>query len=207
MDAPADQNDTRFLDDFIMLETLDVDLYRATKLWNSYSDRTFGGHLVAQALQSAICTVSEGFCLHICHNLFVRPARTNIPIVYHVSRIRDGENFCARTVSVMQNGKIISTVQASFYKQDMQVCVPIMFQSVMPVTEHYSNLSATTTLQPGYTLPGSLPIEIRPVNPDVYTHHVVGKTHKLLSWIRVCGRIGGFQFIKLRYRFSYQRLF
>lgn len=190
------KEDTSFINRCIALDRLDVNLFRATNLWFPDGARgTFGGQIAAQALQSAIQTVDKDFFLHAFHAFFVRPGNPSIPMAYQVSHIRDGQSFCSKAVTAIQNEKTILTLQASFHKQ-LDVNISLHFQPVMPVVEHYSNLSAVTKLNPGFELPSSLLVEIRPVDLDVYTLRVADKTHRLLSWIRVYGRIGKFKSLR-----------
>ncbi len=77
-------------------------------------NRLFGGLLVAQAFMAAARTSSLG--LHSLHSYFLRPARPNEPILYRVSRIKEGRNFHVRLVEASQSESQIFHMQASFTK-------------------------------------------------------------------------------------------
>ena len=77
-------------------------------------NRLFGGLLVAQAFMAAAKTSSLD--LHSLHSYFLRPARPNEPILYHVSKIKEGKNFHVRLVEASQGDSPIFHMQASFTK-------------------------------------------------------------------------------------------
>lgn len=78
-------------------------------------NRLFGGLLVAQAFMAAAKTSSLD--LHSLHSYFLRPARPNEPILYRVSKIKEGRNFHVRLIEASQNDSQIFHMQASFTKQ------------------------------------------------------------------------------------------
>jgi acyl-CoA thioesterase 8 len=52
------------------------------------------------------------------HCYFVLAGNSEIPILYHVERVRDGKSYITRTVQARQRGKCIFTTTLSFMKQD-----------------------------------------------------------------------------------------
>lgn len=50
------------------------------------------------------------------HCYFVLAGNSEIPIIYHVERVRDGKSFATRTVQARQRGKPIFTVTLSFMR-------------------------------------------------------------------------------------------
>ncbi|HEY8172006.1 MAG TPA: acyl-CoA thioesterase domain-containing protein [Dehalococcoidia bacterium] len=80
--------------------------------------RIFGGLVLAQAAIAAGGTVDEGRTLHSLHAYFVRGGRPELPIEYHVERVRDGRSFTARRVLVRQGEEAICDVTASYVKPE-----------------------------------------------------------------------------------------
>ena len=96
------------------LETLELNLFRGIGTGGETSTRIFGGHVIAQALAAAYCTVDDRMC-HSLHAYFVRPGDPAMPVVYQVDRTRDGGSFTTRRIVAVQNGKQILTMSASFH--------------------------------------------------------------------------------------------
>ncbi|WP_182417891.1 acyl-CoA thioesterase II [Bartonella sp. HY038] len=99
------------------LEMIDIDLFRGqsgTSLWQ----RVFGGHVISQSLVAAQNTVESTRFVHSLHAYFMRPGDPEHPIIYHVTRLRDGRSFSTRHVIASQNGKPIFTMTASFQVEE-----------------------------------------------------------------------------------------
>ncbi|CAA0152299.1 acyl-CoA thioesterase [Tenacibaculum maritimum] len=80
------------------------------------SPNVFGGQVLAQSLNAAYRTVSESRFLHSLHSYFLEAGNLELPITYHVQRIRDGGSFSTRRVTASQNGKTIFILACSFHK-------------------------------------------------------------------------------------------
>jgi acyl-coenzyme A thioesterase 1/2/4 len=76
--------------------------------------KVYGGQLVGQALAAASKTVETMKIVHNFHCYFLLVGDINIPIIYDVNRLRDGNNFATRSVDARQKGKTIFTLFASF---------------------------------------------------------------------------------------------
>ena len=100
--------------DLLVLERLDLDLYRGRQLETALQ-RVFGGQVAAQALWAASQTVDDDVSVHSLHSYFLLPGDTAVPIVYDVERIRDGRSFSTRRVVARQHGKSIFYLTASFH--------------------------------------------------------------------------------------------
>jgi len=100
------------------LEVIDVDIYRGyTTLIGPKTERVFGGQVVGQALHAASLSLPEGDkdrLVHSLHSYFIRPGNPDIPILYFVSRTRDGRSFTTRSVRAVQSGCVIFHMVASF---------------------------------------------------------------------------------------------
>jgi acyl-CoA thioesterase-2 len=99
------------------LEQIEEDLFRGPRTDEPWT-RVFGGQVVGQALMAATRTVGEDRAVHSLHSYFMRPGDPGIPIVYQVSRDRDGKSFTSRRVVAMQRGKPILNLAASFHVRE-----------------------------------------------------------------------------------------
>lgn len=82
------------------------------------------------------------FVVHSYHCYFVLAGDANVPILYHVERVREGRSFATRTVQARQRGKAIFTVTMSFTKEntggEKQVCHAVAMPSdVKPPPDDY----------------------------------------------------------------------
>jgi acyl-CoA thioesterase-2 len=100
--------------DLLELEPLEVNLFRGLSP-DEDRQRVFGGQVAAQALVAAGRTVDPGRLVHSLHAYFLRPGDPNLPIVYEVDRIRDGQSFTTRRVVAIQHGRAIFNLQTSFH--------------------------------------------------------------------------------------------
>ena len=82
--------------------------------------RHFGGLIAAQAMVAAGRTV-EGFTIHSLHAYFLRPGAAGGEVTYAVERIKQGRHFQARSVSALQDGQHIFTMQCSYTRTDEKI--------------------------------------------------------------------------------------
>lgn len=96
------------------------DVFTNTRpLWHPPGARgIYGGAAIAQSLSAAQRTVPSDFTVHSMHCYFVLAGDSEIPIVYHVERVRDGKSFATRTVQARQRGRPIFTTTLSFSRED-----------------------------------------------------------------------------------------
>lgn len=91
----------------------------ARPLWHPPGARgIYGGAAIAQCLSAAQATIPSDFTVHSMHCYFVLAGNSEIPILYHVERVRDGKSFITRTVQARQRGKCIFTTTLSFMKEN-----------------------------------------------------------------------------------------
>ncbi|KAJ5126645.1 hypothetical protein N7448_007424 [Penicillium atrosanguineum] len=95
---------------------LGPDVFTNTRpLWHPPGARgIYGGAAIAQSLSAAMRTVPADFAVHSMHCYFVLAGDSEIPILYHVERVRDGRSFVTRTVQARQRGRPIFTTTLSF---------------------------------------------------------------------------------------------
>jgi acyl-CoA thioesterase-2 len=67
--------------------------------------RVFGGQVLAQALQAAQGSVTDGKSAHSLHAYFLRGGREGPPITYRIERDFDGKSFANRRVVASQAGE------------------------------------------------------------------------------------------------------
>ncbi|KAK3330619.1 thioesterase-like superfamily-domain-containing protein [Apodospora peruviana] len=76
----------------------------------------YGGTVIAQCLAAAQRTVPDEFSVHSCHCYFLLAGSGELPILFHVEKVRDGKSFATRTVQARQKGRCIFTTTISFVR-------------------------------------------------------------------------------------------
>ena len=154
------------------LEILGPDLFRGRSPQVGWL-RIFGGLVIAQAVVAATRTV-EDRPLHSLHAYFLRPGDPDVPIVYAVSRLRDGGSFTGRSCVAQQNGVPILTLSASFHVPEAGFDHAAAMPDVPP-PDALPGEAEMMRLLAGH-LPAAVrraiererPIEVRPVDSDRY---------------------------------------
>jgi acyl-CoA thioesterase II len=100
------------------LEQIERDIFRGRSPDGEQRQRVFGGQVAGQALVAAGRTVPADRPVHSLHAYFIRPGDPAVPLVYLVERVRDGRSFTTRRVTVVQHGKTIFTLSASFQETE-----------------------------------------------------------------------------------------
>lgn len=150
------------------IENLAPDLFRGISPQVG-RQRVFGGQVLAQSIIAAQRTVEEGRFIHSLHGYFMRAGDPLTPIIYEVSRLRDGASFMTRHVLAKQNGKAIFTLTASFQvdEQGLDHQMPIPENLPQPedlpsdeeISEKYAHLLPQNMRK---YWGGSRPVELRP---------------------------------------------
>lgn len=109
----------------------------ARPLWHPPGARgIFGGAAIAQCLSAAQFTIpAREYTVHSMHCYFVLAGNSEIPILYHVERVRDGKSFITRTVQARQRGRCIFTTTISFMRAGSGGERTVDHQSKMPGTD------------------------------------------------------------------------
>ncbi|HVA10394.1 MAG TPA: acyl-CoA thioesterase domain-containing protein [Acidimicrobiales bacterium] len=81
-------------------------------------ERTFGGMVVAQALNAATRTVAMGLDVHSLHGYFLRPSRPGVPSIHRVEAVREGRSFTTREVTTEVEGKTVFRMTCSFHQPE-----------------------------------------------------------------------------------------
>jgi acyl-CoA thioesterase-2 len=100
------------------LERIELNIFRGRSPEGERRQRVFGGQVAGQALVAAGRTVLAERRVHSLHAYFIRPGDPAVPLVYLVERVRDGRSFTTRRVTVVQHGKTIFTLSASFQQPE-----------------------------------------------------------------------------------------
>lgn len=103
--------------DLLSLESIEQGLFRG----NSEDlgiGVVFGGQVLGQALCAASETVIEERRIHSLHSYFLHPGDPAKPIVYEVTKLRDGRTITTRQVRAIQYGRPIFMMIASFQEQE-----------------------------------------------------------------------------------------
>ncbi|EXJ95086.1 hypothetical protein A1O1_00204 [Capronia coronata CBS 617.96] len=174
-----------------LLPLLDIgpDIYtNARPLWHPPGARgIYGGAAIAQCLSAAQATIPPDFTVHSMHCYFVLAGNSEIPILYHVERVRDGRSFITRTVQARQRGKCIFTTTLSFMKEGgggterVEHAVP-MPTDVTPPPDAETSRAAWSANDSGESQP------FESVRCPV-TRRGSPAERKLRQWIRARGRI------------------
>lgn len=169
------------------LERLDRDLFRGLSPKYLNRPNLFGGQVAAQSLRAAATTAPPGHLPHSYHLYFMRPGRMEEPVLFYVSRVRDGRSFTTRNVVAQQDGEAILTMSASFHIEEDGVADYHLPRSEVPAPDDPSLVATDdpeTRQRDGYA-----PIEVRHLanRTEVTTS---GTVHRVRSWMRMHEALG-----------------
>jgi len=103
------------MEDILQLKNLEVDKFRGITLPGTpMYGSVFGGQLISQALAAASKSVDPRMFVHSLHSYFLRAGDVNLPVIYHIHRIRDGNRISTRIVVAKQRGHELFIMYASF---------------------------------------------------------------------------------------------
>ena len=101
------------LADIVKLDTVGDDRF-VTATIATNGGFLYGGQLLAQTLMAACATVDADRVPHSMHGYFIAGGKSTEPVEFAVKRDRDGRSFSARSIVVIQDGKVLMNVLASF---------------------------------------------------------------------------------------------
>ncbi|KAF2108053.1 acyl-CoA thioesteras-like protein [Lophiotrema nucula] len=129
-------------DQLMQLEKIDDRTFRSVS--KAYSptggeNGTYGGHVYAQAAWAAAQTVDEGFLIHNITGWFTLGGRPQEHFVYSVHKIRDGYNYCTRSVTVTQAAEkgTMFTCTCSFKREEGS---PFEYQDKVDLKKKYKDV-------------------------------------------------------------------
>lgn len=103
-DGPTDEQLVAGLVRLLTVEKRAADIYAGHQQQGGVG-RVFGGQVLAQALQAAQDTVTDGKAAHSLHAYFLRGGKEGIPIEYRIQRDFDGRSFSNRRVVAAQENE------------------------------------------------------------------------------------------------------
>lgn len=177
----------------LSLETIGPDEFRASGE-DGVSGRSYGGLLVAQALQAGQETVDERRICHSLHAYFVQAGRAASPIDYRVEREIDGRSFSTRRIKAIQDGKVLLSAIASFQTPERGFEHSFeMPQAPGPdgLASEEEILANTSVLSPkifAVLMERGYPIEVRPCDP-ARTASRDRHPPRQMSWIRAASQV------------------
>jgi len=132
--------------------------------------RVYGGHVLAQTISAAYHTVEPGLEVISLSSQFLRPAISDTPIGYHVTNLRDGKSISVRSVTAIQNGKVIFAAALTFqafsdgfrHAMDRPEC-PSPDQLIREPVQDIKTDGSWSESTKGF-ITGYRPVEIRPVD-------------------------------------------
>ncbi|UPX18633.1 uncharacterized protein EKO05_0008926 [Ascochyta rabiei] len=136
-------------DKVLELETIDAWTYRSiVKAYSPTSGEngTYGGHVFAQAAWAAAQTVSKGFLIHNITGWFILGGKPEEHYLYKVAKIRDGYNYCTRSVTVVQDaGQAMFTCTCSFKREEAS---PFDVQEHVDLKKKYRTVLSGKGIEP-----------------------------------------------------------
>ncbi|TYB79116.1 acyl-CoA thioesterase [Bizionia myxarmorum] len=100
------------------------------------SPNVFGGQVLAQSLNAAYRTITNGRVLNSLHSYFLEAGHLDYPINYDVTIVRDGGSFSVRRVTATQKEQTIFILSASFHKAEEGYEHQITMKSDLKQPEH-----------------------------------------------------------------------
>jgi acyl-CoA thioesterase-2 len=176
------------------LEQIELDIFRGRSPEGERRQRVFGGQVAGQALVAAGRTVPADRPVHSLHAYFIRPGDPTVPLVYLVERVRDGRSFTTRRVTVVQHGKTIFTLSASFHQPEPGGLEHFEPMPEVPGPEEIEPTSVRLQRLFGPAADGysrDSPIEIRHVGPlsaEVERDPSLGPASNVV-WLRADGEL------------------
>uniref|UniRef100_A0AC35FWZ7 Acyl-CoA thioesterase n=1 Tax=Panagrolaimus sp. PS1159 TaxID=55785 RepID=A0AC35FWZ7_9BILA len=147
---------------WLRLDKIKIDSYRGECDAPGPKSRAFGGQVLAQALRAAYATVPNGFYVNSLHCYFIRGGVEKEPIIYEVKRLRNGRNFCIRTVEAVQYGTIIHSSEFSFQKEDG--ASTFVVSPPFPPVPRPEDLTPYNVSRDQFLASGKDPKLVRPIN-------------------------------------------
>src|SRR5262245_53837935 len=106
------------LPEILALDDLGDDTWRARTPPGTRRSDIFGGQVAAQALAAASRTVDASHFANSVHCSFLRRGQPTLPLDIHVARTRQGRTYSNRHVEVVQDGKVVFAMLASFHQDE-----------------------------------------------------------------------------------------
>lgn len=93
--------------------------------------------MIAMCLAAGQKTVPDDFTVHSCHCYFILAGSSEIPVLFHVEKVRDGRSYATRTVQARQRGRPIFTTTMSFVKHTAASASPPLHPAAPAATHEF----------------------------------------------------------------------
>ena len=115
------------IEQILSMEPMGADRYIASSPSGTGRTDIFGGQVAGQALRAGSLTVASTKVPNSIHSYFLRRGRPDLPLEIRVERVRDGRTYANRRIQVIQDGKVIFEMAASFHSDEpgREVSVPM----------------------------------------------------------------------------------
>jgi len=178
VDAPVDRDDhapTREpISDVLDVTQSGPDQFIGSAGARNHIGSVFGGRLLAQSLLSAMKTV-EALPASSFHAYFLAAGRTDMPIDYQVTRLRDSRRFANRLITACQDGQTIFTMMAEFHAAEDGFVHQDASMPLVPPPEEVASIQHFVRERAGelaqavtHNFAAALVIEMRPIAPESY---------------------------------------
>lgn len=187
------QNKLTKLLEIFQLEQIEHNIFRGVS-YDLGFPALFGGQVLGQALMAANHTVDSERQAHSMHAYFLRPGDAHAPIVYQVTRTRDGRSFTTRHVRAIQHGQPIFDMSASYQTQEENFEHQDAMPPGLPEPEGLKNmleLYGDNEQVPEFVRNQILrdrPVEMRPVNVIEKSDPKPREPIKYV-WFRAAGKV------------------
>lgn len=189
----AELNKLTKLLELFQLEQIEQNIFRGVSFDLGFR-ALFGGQVLGQALMAANRTVEPERQAHSMHAYFLRAGDAKAPIVYQVTRTRDGRSFTTRHVRAIQHGQPIFDMSVSYqthedgfeHQDEMPTGIP------EPETlKSFGEIYAAAEDVPDYVrdqMTRDRPVEVRPVNVIEKINPTPREPLKYV-WFRAAGEV------------------
>ena len=190
------------LDDLLILEQLDVNLFRSRYHKENFRRSLFGGQVLAQALMAVSATV-ENILPTSLHAYFLRAGSSDAPVIYDVESVRDGNTISTRRVVGRQYGRPIFNMSASFHKHEAGFEHQHEIPSNIPTPEELIKERGLPTsdkhtkeqsAQGQPKMP--VPFILLPVDKDLFVPKM-GRKPEAYFWLKATGNISSSKIVHL----------
>ena len=181
------------LEDVLQLESLDTNLFRSRHHRENFRNILFGGQVLGQALAALQNTV-EGVLPNSLHAYFLRPGRSDAPVIYDVENIRDGRSFCSRRVVARQHGHSIFYMTASFHVKEDGYEHQLSTPQGIPSPEDILARNTTSIPDPHIASENAhgeshdIPFQLLPVNDNLFASKDVHEPNTCF-WIKTTEKL------------------
>lgn len=154
--------------------------------------RIYGGLLLSHGLRAAQLTIEDPQRNpHSLHGYFLRPGIIDVPIELHVERLLDGRSIANRGVTIIQGGKPVFCLQASFRKLSSGLThhpampdanPPEGLPDELKIAELYASVLPARAQT---YLAREKVFELRPVDHELFVHPDPDHPESSLTWARL----------------------